>query len=155
TLSPGWQRRRMENFTNILSGVPEDEDMVRDGWTGLTGSGMGLEGEAARLRQLRDYSKMESVRGRIDRIVGNKDTAEALKPYYNEMCKRPCFHDQYLQTFNRPNVTLVDTAGLGIERVTESGIVARGTEYPLDCIIFATGFEFQSDYSRRAGCRII
>jgi cyclohexanone monooxygenase len=105
--------------------------------------------------EMADFEKMEEIRGRVDSIVGDPDTAESLKPYYRQFCKRPCFHDEYLDTFNRPNVTLVDTHGRGVDRITERGIVANGEEYELDCIIFATGFEVGTDYTRRAGCELI
>jgi cyclohexanone monooxygenase len=91
----------------------------------------------------------------VDSIVKDKATAEALKPWYRQFCKRPCFHDEYLQTYNRPNVTLVDTHGKGVERMTEKGAVANGQEYELDCLIFATGFEVGTSYTRRAGYDII
>jgi cyclohexanone monooxygenase len=94
---------------------------------------------------------MEQVRARVDAIVKDRAAAEALKPYYNQFCKRPCFHDEYLETFNRPNVTLVDTAGKGVERITEKGIVANGKEYEIDCLIYATGFEVGTSYTRRSG----
>jgi cation diffusion facilitator CzcD-associated flavoprotein CzcO len=95
--------------------------------------------------------QMEEIRARVDEIVDGSATAEALKPWYRQFCKRPCFHDGYLQTFNRPNVTLVDTQGKGVERATEKGVVVDGVEYPLDCLIFATGFEVGTDYSHRSG----
>ena len=104
--------------------------------------------------QMADYQKMEKVRSRADEIVQNKDTAESLKPYYNQFCKRPCFHDEYLQTFNLPNVELIDTDGKGLNEISEKGIVFEGKEYEVDCIIFATGFEGGTDYSRRAGYQI-
>jgi cyclohexanone monooxygenase len=94
---------------------------------------------------------MEQVRSRVDQVVKDKKTAEALKPYYRQFCKRPCFHDEYLDTFNRPNVTLVDTGGSGVERITEKGIVANGVEYEIDCLIYATGFEVGTGYTRRSG----
>jgi cyclohexanone monooxygenase len=94
---------------------------------------------------------MEQIRARVESIVGDSSTAEALKPYYRQFCKRPCFHDDYLDTYNRPNVTLVDTGGRGVERITERGIVAGGREYELDCIVYATGFEVGTDYTRRSG----
>ena len=90
---------------------------------------------------------MEEIRARVDAIVADRATAEALKPWYGYFCKRPCFHDEYLQTFNRDNVTLVDTRGLGVERITESGVVVDGVKHELDCLIFATGFEVGTDYS--------
>ena len=104
--------------------------------------------------QMADYQKMEKVRARADEVVQDKDTAESLKPYYNQFCKRPCFHDEYLQTFNLPNVELIDTDGKGLSEISEKGIIYNGKEYEVDCIIFATGFEVGTDYSRRAGYQI-
>jgi cyclohexanone monooxygenase len=91
----------------------------------------------------------------VDAIVADPGTAEALKPYYRQFCKRPCFHDSYLPTFNRPNVSLVDTGGRGVERITETGVVVDGTEYPVDCLIFATGFELGTNYTSRSGYDVI
>src|SRR5437868_2660746 len=102
-----------------------------------------------------DVEKMEPDRSRVDNIVQDPGVTEALKPYYRQFCKRPCFHDEYLDTFNRPNVTLVDTQGRGVERLTERGVVANGVEYELDCVIYATGFEVGTDYTRRAGYEIV
>ncbi|GDX27955.1 monooxygenase [Actinomycetes bacterium] len=165
SLEPGWQKRRMENFNNLVSGIPESEDLVGDGWTDIIGKLLVMvrnnanadfspEG-LAQTMELADFEKMEQIRSRVDQIVHDNSTAEALKPYYRQFCKRPCFHDEYLQTFTRPNVTLVDTAGQGVDRITERGIVANGVEYELDCIIYATGFEVGTEYSRRAGYEII
>ncbi len=98
---------------------------------------------------------MEEVRARVDAIVADRATAEALKPWYGYFCKRPCFHDDYLQTFNRDNVTLVDTHGRGVERITAAGAVVDGAEYELDCLIFATGFEVGTDYAQRTGFELI
>jgi cyclohexanone monooxygenase len=105
--------------------------------------------------ELADFQKMEQIRARVDAIVADPGTAAALKPYYRQFCKRPCFHDEYLQTYNRPNVTLVDTDGKGVERITENGVVAGGVEYEVDCIIYATGFEVGTDYSRRANFCVV
>ena len=104
---------------------------------------------------LADFAKMEDIRARVDSIVTDPATAEALKPWYGYFCKRPCFHDEYLQTFNRDNVTLVDTRGLGVERITTDGVVVDGTKHDIDCLIFATGFEVGTDYSRRTGFEIV
>jgi cyclohexanone monooxygenase len=98
---------------------------------------------------------MEQIRARVDATVEDPAVAEALKPYYRQFCKRPCFHDDYLPTFNRPNVTLVDTGGRGVERITARGVVVDGAEYELDCLIFATGFEVGTAYTRRAGFDIV
>jgi cyclohexanone monooxygenase len=169
SLTPGWQKQRMDNFNTLVSGGDADEDLVGDGWTdifrNLTGTaakeaarklGRRLTGaERAELMELADYQKMNQVRARVDAIVEDPVTAEALKPWYRQFCKRPCFHDEYLQTFNRPNVTLVDTDGQGVERLTEHGVVVAGQEYAVDCLIFATGFEVGTAFTRRAGYDIV
>lgn len=84
---------------------------------------------------------MEMIRGRVDKVVKNEQVAELLKPYYYMGCKRPCFHDEYLKSFNCPNVTLVDTNGVGIQKVTSNGPVFDGKEYNVDVLIWATGFD--------------
>jgi cation diffusion facilitator CzcD-associated flavoprotein CzcO len=169
SLQPGWQKRRMENFNILVSGGEQEEDLVKDGWTdifrNLTGNavkeasrklGRRLTGaERVELLELADYKKMNQIRARVDAIVKDPVTAAALKPWYRQFCKRPCFHDEYLQTYNRPNVTLVDTNGHGVEALTEKGVVANGREYEVDCLIFATGFEVGTAYTRRAGYDII
>lgn len=94
--------------------------------------------------ELPQYRQREEIRARVDKIVENPETAQALKAWYGLLCKRPTFHDEYLQTFNRPNVTVVDTQGRGVERFTKKGLIANGHEYELDCIIFATGFDTAS-----------
>src|SRR5580698_4531236 len=86
---------------------------------------------------------MMKIHHRIDSIVKDKATAEALKPWYMLMCKRPCFHNDYLPTFNRPNVHLIDTHGQGINEITEKGPVFEGEQYEVDVLIYATGFEVQ------------
>jgi cyclohexanone monooxygenase len=106
------------------------------------------------LMQLADFKKMEQIRGRVDAVVADKAAAEALKPWYNQFCKRPCFHDEYLDAFNRPNVSLVDTQGRGVERITENAVVANGVAHEVDCLIYATGFEVGTSYARRAGYEV-
>lgn len=97
---------------------------------------------------------MQRLRDRVDTVVEDERTARALKPYYRFLCKRPCFNDAYLPTFNRPNVTLVDVSDTkGVERITENGIIAHGVEHEVDCVIFASGFEITTDLDRRFGIR--
>ncbi|SHL07823.1 cyclohexanone monooxygenase [Pseudonocardia thermophila] len=146
SLQPGWQRKRMLNFTSILLGVPQDEDLVNDRWTDVwsrMGRYQGSRTDAAsvaEMLELADFEKMEEIRARIDEIVEDKATAEALKPWYNLFCKRPLYSDEYLQVFNRPNVRLLDTDGRGLDRITEHALVFDGVEYPIDVLVYATGF---------------
>jgi cation diffusion facilitator CzcD-associated flavoprotein CzcO len=165
SLKPGWHRERMENFNALVSGVPQAEDMVNDGWTDLIGKMMRMfrdnaarEGDGPSLGEMLEtanFEKMNEIRARVDELIPDQDVGEFLKPYYKMFCKRPCFHDEYLQTFNRENVTLVDTDGQGVDRITETGVVVDGKEYEVDCIIFATGFEVGTGYARRAGYEIV
>ena len=104
----------------------------------------------AALGEIVDFQKMNEVRDRVATIVKDPATAEALKPWYGQWCKRPTFNDEYLPTFNRPNVKLVDTKGKGVDRITEHGVVVDGVEYEVDCLVFATGFEVGTAYTRRA-----
>ncbi|TDJ29319.1 MAG: NAD(P)/FAD-dependent oxidoreductase [Gammaproteobacteria bacterium] len=164
-LESGWQEHRMRNFNTLVSGGVTDEDLVNDGWTDIIGNliaisrsrkseNLTMEEMGARM-ELADFQKMEQIRSRVDELVEDSATAEALKPYYRQFCKRPCFHDDYLPSFNRPNVKLVDTQGRGVERITEKGVVVDGHEYEIDCLILATGFEVGTSYNRRAGYEII
>jgi len=159
--TPGWQQRWLENFTATQSGLLPTEDLVMDGWTDL----------ARRIRQKimslpadqltpanmmaayedSDFEKMSEIRDRVDTIVTDSTTAARLKAWYRQLCKRPCFHDEYLQAFNEPGTHLVDTDGKGVERITETGVEVGGVGYELDCIVYATGFEVGTDYTRRAG----
>ncbi len=150
SLQHGWQMERMENFLNVVAGAPEEVDLVDDAWTWNfknvrrvfdASKSSGADKDQV---DLADFIGMERVRARVDSIVRDKATAEALKPWYGALCKRPTFHDSYLGTFNRANVTLVDTEGAGIERITRRGIIAHGKEYELDCIIFSTGFDLSA-----------
>ena len=163
--TPGWQQRWLENFTDNQAGGNAREDLVQDGWTDL----------ARRIREKimvlpptertpqnmlaayedADFEKMEEIRARAESVVKDKETAQKLKAWYRQLCKRPCFHDEYLQAFNTPGVTLVDTDGKGVERITERGFVVAGHEYEVDCIIYASGFEVGTAYERRAGFDLV
>ena len=164
SLSPGWQMRRMDNWNTLVNGGQQDVDLVSDGWTDLAHSTTALlaahsqEGlspeQIEYYMEIADFKKMNEVRARIGSLVKDRATAEALKPWYRQFCKRPTFNDEYFSSFNRPNVTLVDTDGRGVHRVTETGLVVGDTEYPMDCIVFATGFEVGTAYTRRSGLEI-
>lgn len=163
SLEPGWQRRRREDFLHLMNMRPPVHgiDGVRDRWTDTAP----IRGVAryARTRgtesldealEIADAEKMDEIRARVDEIVADPATAAALKPWYRQMCKRPTFSDSYLQAFNRENVTLLDTGGRGVERITPAGPVVDGVEYPVDAIVFATGFELGADPATRAGADI-
>jgi cation diffusion facilitator CzcD-associated flavoprotein CzcO len=161
-LEPGWQRARMDNFQARMLGKQVEEDLVDDGWTRHYAAvhhpprwkGMTLE-EYIRGGEELDYGIMEEHRRRVEALVADPGKAEILKPYYRYLCKRPCFHDEYLGAYNSPNVTLVDCPA-GVERITAKGPVVDGTEYPVDCIVYATGFEPEiTPLARRAGHAIV
>ncbi|MEM7219539.1 MAG: NAD(P)/FAD-dependent oxidoreductase [Pseudomonadota bacterium] len=169
TLQPGWQYERMTNFNVLVTGGQQNEDLVNDGWTDIIRNLSGVA--AARAKQndgdtefsieemqqnveLADFQKMEQIRGRVDELVSDSGTADNLKPWYRQFCKRPCFHDDYLPAFNRDSVTLVDTDGQGVREITGKGVKVDGVEYELDCLIFATGFEVGTAYTRRAGYEV-
>jgi cyclohexanone monooxygenase len=161
-LEPGWQMRRIENFSRIVEGGYEDVDLVDDGWTEsyrnllLDPSFAELSPEEATLvLELADIARMQRIRDRVDTAVRDQDTAEALKPYYAYLCKRPCFHDDYLETFNRHNVTLLDTQGRGVDYIYPDGVVVQGREYRLDALIFATGFESGDTSARKVGFPVV
>ena len=144
----------MENFTLLTSGGFAAQDLVMDGWTDIIGklvtqlrdrSG-GPDQDLASILEQADFEKMEQIRSRVDAIVGDPATAANLKPWYRQFCKRPCFHDEYLQAFNRPNVSLVDTDGRGVDAITPDGVLVGEHEFKVDCLIHATGFEVGTDY---------
>ncbi len=159
--TPGWQQRWLENFTANQAGGSADEDLVQDGWTDLSRRIREKISELPREQMTpanmlaayedSDFEKMEEIRSRVDSLVGDHDTAQNLKAWYRQLCKRPCFHDQYLQAFNTPGTQLIDTDGKGVERITETGLVVAGVEYEVDCIIYASGFEVGTEYTERAG----
>ncbi|MFE2218248.1 flavin-containing monooxygenase [Streptomyces canus] len=155
SLGPGWQQERMSNFDLTLEGRNHDgEVLVDDQWHIIWGrpdvSNLPEEQRAAALEKY-DFEQMERIRRRVDDIVHDPQTAEALKPYYSRFCKRPCFNDEYLETFNRPNVTLVHTDGSGPDRITENAVWFDGKAYEIDCLIYATGFESFSKTPSQAG----
>lgn len=149
----GWQSRRRLNFNAWVSNNPEGygPNLVNDGWTHTPG-GSGILGSSKRIvepqnkeEHIKDLHKFDRprtdlLRKRIDDVVKDKDTAEKLKPWYGSWCKRPTFHDDYLEAFNQPNVTLIDTNGKGLEAFSDNGFVFGGQEYEIDALILATGF---------------
>ncbi len=148
---PNWAKSRRERLARISSGR-----------TALKGNDDYLSGKVADVRERRTYDRelspeelmqrqlntnfriMEQIRARVDAIVKDPKTAAALKPYYAYGCKRPTFHDEYLPAFNLPQVTLVDTAPTGVAQINANGVVHDGVEYPLDVLVYATGFQWMA-----------
>jgi cyclohexanone monooxygenase len=163
SLKPGWRRERLKNYIAITAGHQRDVDYVDDGWTKALRDLGGFSAKTAKdspldpalQSEINDFNKMNEERRRIDEIVDDPAVAESLKPWHRFFCKRPTFNDHYYATFNRPNVTLVDTMGQGPDCITKDGIVFSGKEYKVDCIIFATGFEFSTTLKSRIGFDLI
>ncbi len=110
--TPGWQQRWLENFTANQAGGTADEDLVQDRWTDLArrirARILALPPEDLTLEKMRaayedsDFEKMEEIRARVDAVVQDAARADALKAWYRQLCKRPCFSDEYLGAFNEP-----------------------------------------------------
>jgi cation diffusion facilitator CzcD-associated flavoprotein CzcO len=154
SLKPGWQAERMRNFTQAVTGAQPAVDLIDDEWTKMnwvdTRKLPENDDEALELERI-DFENMERVRQRIADVITDPVTAELMMPWYSQSCKRPCFHDEYLPAFNRPNVHLVDTDGKGVNEINESGVIVNGVEYPVDLLIFASGFEVTTGYTHRLG----
>jgi cation diffusion facilitator CzcD-associated flavoprotein CzcO len=164
TLKAGWQKEWLINFATLQTGGYAETDLVKDGWTDISqrfrdrimAAAAAAAGDYGpdfipRIFLECDDEKMEEIRSRVDSVVKDDVTATRLKPWYRQLCKRPCFHDEYLQAFNEPSCHLVDTDGKGVERIDATGAWAGGRHYPLDCLIFASGFEVGTPHTRRAG----
>jgi cation diffusion facilitator CzcD-associated flavoprotein CzcO len=168
TLKPGWQAERKANFHRGAMEVykPGEPDLICDIWTEINrnlAAELAAEGwpqlsaqQFMARREKIDYRVMERLRQRVEHIVENSNTAEALKPYYRFLCKRPLSSDSYYPTFNRPNVDLIDVSDTkGVQRMTTKGFVANDKEYAVDCMIFASGFEVTSELIRRWGIEVV
>ena len=159
-LDPGWQRKWRTNFATLQMAGDADEDLVMDGWTDISQrirrrvieqmSKPDVEISPDLVAQAYlecDDEKMQEIRARVDEIVQDPATAEALKPWYRQLCKRPCFHDEYLQAYNVPTCHLIDTDGQGVDRIDETGVWANGEHFELDCVVLASGFEVHLSHS--------
>ena len=148
---PGWAKARRARFSRISSGrtaILADDDYLsgkvadfkvrKEHRSELTAEDM------VRKQLDTNFRIMEQIRARVDATVEDPETAAALKPYYPYGCKRPTFHDEYLSAFNLPNVHLVDAAPRGVQKINSRGVVHGGREYPLDVLIYATGFEWMA-----------
>lgn len=152
--SKGWQRERLRNWhEHFTLGNPPDVNLVDDGWTrapsmtGIAGNPDGprsAEEVPSYVQKLNgiDLPRMNRIRARVDQEVKDAEVAEKLKPWYPSWCKRPLFDDDYLAAFNRENVTLVDISGKALDylHLKPDAFVAGEQIYPVDVIIFATGY---------------
>ena len=161
-LEPGWQSEWLTNFAVLQTGGRADVDLVQDGWTDIsqriwarirerTGGGAFTLDDVRLAYEESDDEKMEEIRARVDAVVEDPGTATALRPWYRQLCKRPCFHDEYLQAFNRGNVHLVDTDGKGVTRIDASGCWVGDTHVEVDLLVIASGFEVGTGLARRCG----
>jgi cation diffusion facilitator CzcD-associated flavoprotein CzcO len=159
-----WQYERQDNFNSFVSNKPAPVNMVNDGWSAPDSHAYaGFLGSPSRLvtpTTINDHinslfemdmARGERLRARVSRIVKDENAAKKLQAWYGGWCKRPSFHDEYLDTFNRPNVTLVDTDGKGLDKYTDSGVVANGVSFDLDCLVLATGFFTRGDDTSPSG----
>jgi len=165
-LGPGWQREWLVNFATLQTGGFTDIDLVQDGWTDIAKrirdrvvdevlAGAELTPELiARAYELSDDEKMCEIRARVEAVVVDPVTAAALQPWYRQLCKRPCFHDEYLDAFNLPGVHLVDTDGRGVTGADETGLWVGEHRVPLDVVVLASGFEVGTPLARRTGFEI-
>ena len=140
----GWQAKRRAKIVSKLREQADRKGRLRHGIT---------RDEKIRRQENNNIDQMMRIHKRIDDTVNDQTTADALKPWYMLMCKRPCFHNDYLPTFNQPNVHLVDTQGQGVTEIGERGPIFDGIEYEVDLLIYATGFEVQQTgiYNRIVG----
>jgi cyclohexanone monooxygenase len=102
----------------------------------------------------------EFVRGKIRQAVHDPATAALLSPHQPIGCKRMCVADDYYETFNRPNVHLVDVSERPIEAITPGGLRTGAREHAFDTLVLATGFDavtgtlMRLDLRGRGGLRI-
>ncbi|QIB66817.1 flavin-containing monooxygenase [Kineobactrum salinum] len=163
-LESGWQKKRQENFEDVVIGKAQ-EDLVDDCWTHLFTEAKAFMKRAGEMTpeqlmfeaEVSEYKVVNRVQKEIEQLIDNQEVAEALKPWYRLSCKRPGYNDEYIPAFNRSNVALVDVSeSKGVEKITKDGVVANGKEYKVDCIIFATGFEIAiTDFKTGIGFDVV
>ncbi len=88
-----------------------------------------------------NHTAAEFVRSKIRKTVHDPAVAELLCPDDVILCKRLCVDTGYFETYNRPNVTLVDVSNAPIDRFTPDGLALGDRAFHLDAIVFATGFD--------------
>ena len=171
TSKEGWQDVLYENFLDHaeewkFGKLPskDNPNLLDDGWTQMGELAVNelskIDGEitpeAYKQAMYNNDDRIQAeIRDRVDELVKDPDVAENLKAWYHRWCKRPGFHDEYLQSFNQDNVHLVDTEGKGVEKITENGVVVAGREYEVDLIVYGTGFQYLRNAAKDADFSII
>lgn len=161
----GWQKERIFNFlTNITPGAHPTSDIVNDGWTDFfkrVGAAIGAAKKSGKpftpneVFQEVDFEKMEELRARIPEIVGDPEAARIVTPWYNYLCKRPLFSDDFLECLNSENLTIIDTDGKGVTHIDETSVHANDQAFEVDCVIFATGFDVAAAAHKVGGYDLI
>ncbi len=126
---------------SALATPPEEREReYEDRWTR---GGLSFLGAFADLMFDREanHTAADFIRRKIASIVKDPAVAAKLAPSQIVGCKRLCVDTGYYETFNRPNVALVDVSASPIEAITPTGLRVGGRDYEVDCIVFATGFD--------------
>lgn len=163
-LAPGWQQQWIDTFDRITTLLDGLNCPINDGWTAFgrhqaaalqeIGSRLDPDARAAAL-EASDLAWNQELRNWVDRTVHDPHKAAVLKAYYRTHCKRPGFSDEYLEAFNSPNLTVLDVSATPIDRITPKGVVVGDTEYELDVLIHATGFDLGHTWTERAGYDVV
>jgi cyclohexanone monooxygenase len=147
---PGLRERARKNMTGIdfdysntaaLETPPEER--TREYETRWQRGGLSFLGAYKDLMvdQEANDTAADFVRAKIREKVRDAKVAALLAPKNTIGCKRLCIDIGYYETFNRPNVTLIDVSEMPIEAITRQGVRVEGREYKVDAIVFATGFD--------------
>ena len=164
-LPEGWHAARRATFDKCAMDRATMECEVDDGWIKFAKFQMNAIYEAGGAEptleqymdamERSDYEWNEMLRDRVDAIVTDPAKAEKLKAYYRTMCKRPGFSDDFLPTFNKESVDIVDTSETPIDRITETSIIVGDDEYEVDLIVYATGFQQGRTWTDKAGYDVL
>jgi cation diffusion facilitator CzcD-associated flavoprotein CzcO len=133
--------RFQSSNVSILELPPEERNKVYEKYWQIGGLLFLYASTDMLINKEANETAAEFIRGKIRSIVKDPATAELLCPDTVVGCKRLCADSGYFETYNRPNVKLVDVKSAPIEALTPNGLRTGNAEYELDCIVFATGFD--------------
>ncbi|MGE0312171.1 MAG: flavin-containing monooxygenase [Lautropia sp.] len=140
-MQAGFGANQPRNDRSVLDASPAERDAVFAAFWARGGLGFGATFNDLMLGEEANGYATAFLRARIREIVRDPAVAELLCPRQPVGCKRICIDSGYYETFNRDNVSLVDVSATPIERITPRGPVVAGREYPVDAIVYATGFD--------------